>query len=119
MTRPIGPIPKGPTRKQAKSQKDRENDARMLEWHATVIEKGRVPYLFSDQGQAMYRCFHCKWQFPKDEIIGDHWPHTRGARKDLMYDVRNGQPTCKSCNRSDNPNRKKPTEADLAPFYRG
>ena len=71
-------------------------------WHDLIRERGR-------RGGSII-CFHCEEPFPWGETCGDHFPRTVGSRKDLEFDIMNGQATCKSCNRSDNPNRKDPKE---------
>lgn len=71
----------------------------MLVWHEAVCERARNP----DDG--LYRCFHCEKHFPRDEVCGDHFPHTRGARPDLKYDPDNGVCSCMPCNTSGSPDR--------------
>jgi hypothetical protein len=72
-------------------------------WHDIIRDKSKL-----ENGYVM--CFHCERPFPWGETCGDHFPRTVGSRKDLEFDIMNGQATCKSCNRSDNPNRKDPKE---------
>ncbi len=108
------PLLKGKTKKQLKSRKDRERKALMNDWHEAAINEAPMKII---EGQMRFECYHCEKYFPREYLIGDHWPHTRGARKDLILDPRNRKASCGPCNVSNNPNRKKPTEADLAPFY--
>jgi len=111
------PLWKSEPLKKLRARRKAENSVRMLEWHNEVVERARVSLIGFMTSGDLYECFHCEKLFPRNEVCGDHWPHTKGARPDLKYDVRNGRCTCRSCNRSDNPNRKVPTEEDLAPFY--
>jgi hypothetical protein len=77
-------------------------------WHALMREKGRDPI-----DPSSFWCFHCEQQFSEDEVCGDHWPHSRGARIGLRFDTRNGVPCCKACNTSGSPHRKRPGAADF------
>src|SRR3990167_5536899 len=67
-------------------------------WHDLITETGKI----GDD----YFCFHCGGQFPRDEVIGDHFPFTRARRPDLVMDIRNGKCSCKGCNQSGSPFRK-------------
>lgn len=61
-------------------------------WHEVIRGKG-----YRENG---FQCFYCKKIFCENEICGDHI-YPRRARPDLMFDVRNGWPTCMRCNQSD------------------
>lgn len=69
-------------------------------WHDEVCEQAFNPFA------ERYKCFHCSLFFPRNEVCGDHWPHTKGARPDLRFDVSNGVCSCAGCNTSGNRNRK-------------
>lgn len=71
-------------------------------WHDIVVDKGR----FKD----MYQCFHCEELFPRNMMVGDHFPFTKGSRPDLKFDIANGVPSCARCNISNAPSRKSPSE---------
>lgn len=80
----------------------------MIEWHNIICEE----YSIGD----MCLCFHCGVLYPRNEVCGDHFPYTKGARPDLRFNVKNGRCCCASCNTSGNKNRKEPTEEDFKPF---
>lgn len=61
-------------------------------------------------------CWHCKRVLPRSYMSGDHHPYSRGARPDLKFDIRNGVPSCFSCQNSGEKRRNKPTPEQLAPF---
>src|ERR1022692_1734066 len=53
-----------------------------------------------DPRRNQYQCFHCLGWFAEDEICADHWPHTKKARPDLRFYVRNVRASCQACNTS-------------------
>ena len=95
-------FPKGPTQKQKRQARRIADKMKMLIWHNTVCNRA----MEMTDGMPMYRCFHCDTLFFRNEVCGDHFPHSRGARPDLKFDPNNGVCCCKDCNRSDNPKRR-------------
>jgi hypothetical protein len=77
----------------------------MKQWHTAVCEQAKQP-------DGTYKCFHCGDPFDRDMVCGDHWPHTKGARPDLRFDVKNGVCSCAECNTSGSRNRT-PVKKDL------
>lgn len=73
----------------------------LIRLHELVCEKAY------DDERDQYQCFHCKDWFAKNEIIGDHYPDSKGAKPSIKFNIDCLVPSCKPCNRSDSPNRKK------------
>lgn len=73
----------------------------MIGWHNLIVSK-------APHAGDYYQCFHCEKFYPRNQVCGDHFPHTKGSRPDLRYDVNNGVCSCAKCNVSNAPTRKKP-----------
>lgn len=81
---------------------ERERELLTELWHDEVCKKAH------DDLAERYKCYHCSLFFLREEVCGDHFPHTKGARPDLRFDVANGVCSCAGCNTSGNRKRKQP-----------
>lgn len=83
----------------SKTQRARADEA----WHDFIVSRAMIDIR---SGVTFYQCYHCKGEFPRNSVCGDHFPYTKGSRPDLRYSINNGVPCCKSCNQSDSPHRR-------------
>jgi hypothetical protein len=70
-------------------------------WHALIVYRSYSP------ARDRFQCFHCGGWFTRQEVCGDHFPHTKGSRPDLRYDLENGVCSDMMCNVSNAPTRSK------------
>lgn len=61
-------------------------------WHHCVIDTAY------DAARDEYQCHHCRRWFPRNMVIGDHFPVTKGADENVRFDVSKGVCSCSGCN---------------------
>ena len=78
---------------------DSEKKEFIIVWHEIIVARS------FDPKRNKHQCHHCQLWFVREKVCGDHFPHTKGARPDLRFDILNGVTSCAGCNTSGSKHR--------------